>query len=75
MTTFSTDRNPDPACCPLCGQPNRCAMEVARETGVAQPPCWCASVQFEPALLAQIPAEARDRACVCHACATQEAAP
>jgi hypothetical protein len=47
-------------------------MEVERETGTPQPPCWCTSVQFPPALLEQIPAEARHLACVCHACATQD---
>ena len=64
-----------PARCPLCGQPNRCAMEVERETGIRQSACWCTSVQFGPALLARIPAGARDRACVCHNCATQATAP
>ena len=31
----------DPNHCPLCGQPNECAMEIERATGVKQPPCWC----------------------------------
>ena len=60
----------DPSCCPLCGQPNRCAMEVQRETGVVQPPCWCTGVTFDAVLLARVPAEAQQRACICHACAT-----
>ena len=62
----------DPSRCPLCGQPNRCAMEVQRETGVAQPPCWCTGVSFDAALLARVPAEAQQRACICHACALAE---
>lgn len=61
---------PDPALCPLCGQPNRCALQAERATGVAQPPCWCNEVTFAPALLARVPPEARRRACICHACAT-----
>ena len=61
---------PDPVQCPLCGQPNRCAMEIEKETGQAEAPCWCADVNFEPALLAQIPASSRRLACVCRACAT-----
>ena len=52
MSTPSTD----PSRCPLCGQPNRCAMEIERETGEKQGPCWCVSVDFTPALLAQVPA-------------------
>lgn len=60
---------PDPSRCPLCGQLNQCAMEAERETGVQQPPCWCTSVTFEPALLDRIAAPARGLACVCRACA------
>ena len=60
----------NPGTCPLCGQPNGCAMERQRATGQPQPPCWCTEVKFEPALLARIPAAAQRRACVCHACAT-----
>jgi len=55
--------------CPLCGQPNRCAMEVQRETGVQQPPCWCTQVDFSRELLAGLPAEAQGVACICRACA------
>lgn len=60
---------PDPARCPLCGQPNRCANEVERATGQAQPPCWCTRADFPAALLAQVPAEAVRKACICPACA------
>jgi len=60
---------PAAAVCPLCGQPNRCAMELERATGVPQPPCWCTQVKFEPALLAQVPPDAQGLACVCPACA------
>lgn len=59
----------DPARCPLCGQPNRCAMELARETGVKQGPCWCVSAVFTPELLARVPVAAQGVACVCAACA------
>ena len=58
--------------CPVCGEPNRCAMEVERETGRPQPPCWCTQVDFQREVLAQVPAEARGQACVCRACATRE---
>jgi hypothetical protein len=59
----------DASACPLCGQANRCAMEVERETGVKQPPCWCTRVDFSAELLARIPEASRRKACVCQACA------
>ncbi len=57
--------------CPLCGQPNQCAMEVERATGIKQPPCWCTQVTFTAALLEQIPESQRAKACVCAACAAK----
>ncbi|NCN72008.1 MAG: cysteine-rich CWC family protein [Betaproteobacteria bacterium] len=57
--------------CPLCGQPNQCAMEVERATGIKQPPCWCTQVSFTPELLEQIPQAKRHKACVCAACAAK----
>ncbi len=43
--------------CPLCGEQNRCAMEVARETGEPQAPCWCMAADFRNAPLAAVPQE------------------
>ncbi|MEJ8849421.1 cysteine-rich CWC family protein [Variovorax rhizosphaerae] len=63
----------DPTRCPLCGAANACAMEVARETGVAQPPCWCMSATFTAALIDSVPAPARGTACICAACAARAA--
>ncbi|WP_298932505.1 cysteine-rich CWC family protein [uncultured Ramlibacter sp.] len=60
----------DPRHCPLCGQANGCAMEAARVTGQEQPPCWCMQVDFQRAVLLQIPSAARGLACICRACAT-----
>jgi hypothetical protein len=60
---------PDPARCPLCGQPNRCAMEMAREPGAAASPCWCTQAEFASDLLARVPPAVRGRACICAACA------
>ncbi|MDP3700331.1 MAG: cysteine-rich CWC family protein [Hylemonella sp.] len=59
----------DPCRCPLCGQPNGCANELARATGLAQPPCWCTTVTFAPELLARVPAQAQRKACICARCA------
>ena len=58
----------DPTRCPLCGGDNRCAMEIERATGQAQPPCWCLSVSFAPELLARLPAQAEGLACICARC-------
>ena len=59
---------PDPGRCPLCGGDNRCAMEIERQTGEAQGPCWCVDATFPPELLARIPKEAEGKACICAAC-------
>ena len=63
-----SDAVPDPSCCPLCGEANRCAMEIERDSGVVQAPCWCLSASFTAALHAQIPADARGLACLCARC-------
>ena len=59
----------DPRYCPLCGQPNLCAMELARRTGLPPAPCWCMAQTIDPDTLAQIPLQALDKACLCPACA------
>ena len=53
----------DPASCPLCGETNRCA-----EVGGSSSPCWCATRQFPATLLAEVPAAAVGRACICSNC-------
>ena len=57
--------------CPLCGQPNRCAMAGARPDGAPAAPCWCTQADFSAELLARVPAEAQGRACICAACARE----
>ena len=59
----------DPCSCPLCGQPNRCAMELARSTGLPPAPCWCLQQTIAADTLAQIPAAALNQACLCPRCA------
>ena len=44
-------------------------MEVERETGLKQAPCWCTAVKFDEDLLARVPSEKRNLACICAACA------
>ncbi len=64
-----THKTPSPAeLCPLCGQPNLCAMEVEKATGVAQPPCWCTQAGFSADLLNLVPEASRGVACVCATC-------
>jgi hypothetical protein len=55
----------DPALCPLCGKANDCQLctEAAYKG-----PCWCAKVQIPEALLARVPAEQRNKACICRGC-------
>jgi hypothetical protein len=55
--------------CPLCGQANRCALELERDTGVKQGPCWCTKVDFGAELLARVRPEAQRLACICETCA------
>lgn len=61
----SNDSSIDVAQCPLCGRANECQLcTVAAYKG----PCWCAKVTIPEALLARIPAELRNKACVCREC-------
>ena len=62
---------PDPSRCPLCGEENRCAMEIARETGEAQSACWCMNADFSADLLDRVPSATRRLACICARCAAQ----
>ncbi|WP_306171857.1 cysteine-rich CWC family protein [Variovorax sp. KK3] len=56
--------------CPLCGEVNRCAVELERETGEPQGSCWCMQGSIATEVLARIPAEARGLACICARCAS-----
>ncbi|MES2187853.1 MAG: cysteine-rich CWC family protein [Pseudomonadota bacterium] len=60
----------DTSRCPLCGEANGCAQEVARATGMPAQPCWCMQTGVAASALARIPADARGRACVCAQCAS-----
>ena len=60
---------PDPQHCPLCGEVNRCAMELAKKSGITQPACWCTQANFSPSLLASVPPASQGLACICAACA------
>jgi hypothetical protein len=55
--------------CPICGHNNKCAKESERESGIKQTePCWCMEVKFDVDLLARVPLEKRNLACICLEC-------
>ena len=55
----------NPNQCPLCGAANECELSSdAPHKG----PCWCARVEMPEALLAQVPENLRNRACICRGC-------
>jgi hypothetical protein len=55
----------NPAQCPLCSAPNQCLLGSA----VAfKGRCWCAQEEIPDELLARVPENFRNRACVCRAC-------
>lgn len=58
-----------PNLCPACGHSNRCTLADPR---TATRPCWCFSVSIEPERLEALPAELRDKACLCPRCAGLE---
>ena len=57
----------DPCLCPLCGQPNACAM--ASPGAAPSGPCWCTRVHFSVDLLKRVPEASKNKACICAACA------
>jgi len=61
-------QNPPQHLCPLCGQPNQCAMHAQRDGTHASQACWCTQVKIGADLLDRIPDQARGQACVCAAC-------
>ena len=55
----------NPNQCPLCGAANDCQLcSPAAYKG----PCWCARVEMPAALLARVPENFRNRACICRDC-------
>jgi len=51
--------------CPLCGQPNRCAMAEEHPVGA----CWCVSIRLTADMLEAVPTEDRGVRCICETCA------
>jgi len=59
----------DPTRCPICHEPNVCAMEKAKATGTKPERCWCMDAVFTPAVMDQVPDAAKGKACICAKCA------
>ena len=51
--------------CPLCGRPNDCQLCTV---DAYKGPCWCAKVKIPAELIARVPAELQNRACICRDC-------
>jgi hypothetical protein len=51
--------------CPLCGGLNDCQL---CSLAVYKGPCWCMKVKIPDELIARVPAESRNKACICRAC-------
>ena len=62
---------PDTAHCPLCGQPNQCAIAA----GQPAQSCWCMQRTIPAAALAALPADRRGTVCICPACGAPAPAP
>ncbi len=55
----------NPSACPLCGGANECRLcSPAPYKGR----CWCAQVDISNELVARVPEDLRNRACICPAC-------
>ncbi|WP_166358549.1 cysteine-rich CWC family protein [Pseudomonas akapageensis] len=61
---------PDSTICPACGARNSCTLADPR---TVDQPCWCFEVSIAPGVLEALPAELRDKACLCPRCAQVEA--
>ncbi|MFM9990603.1 MAG: cysteine-rich CWC family protein [Burkholderiaceae bacterium] len=63
------DKVIDPSMCPICGEPNKCAQEIAKATRKPPERCWCMTATFSSEVLDRVPEEAKNKACICSKCA------
>lgn len=63
MTPLDAE-NTDTTLCPLCGSDNACA----RAADPTAENCWCSKVTFPAAVFEQLPAEEKNRRCICAEC-------
>ena len=69
MKPASSVVTPLAAICPLCGQPNACAPV---QGGNSDRPCWCVDTTFSAELLARVPENLRQVACICQTCVAKQ---
>ncbi|PHR81083.1 MAG: hypothetical protein COA59_16475 [Colwellia sp.] len=57
-----------PTLCPLCNKSNNCGNDSSCDSSLD---CWCSdqSIQFSETLLTKIPRTAKNKVCICKACA------
>ncbi|WP_311971405.1 cysteine-rich CWC family protein [Pseudomonas baltica] len=60
----------DHTLCPACGASNACTLA---NPATADQPCWCFTVNIDPAILEALPTELRNQACLCPRCAQVDA--
>jgi len=51
--------------CPLCDQPNRCAMAEGESVSA----CWCTNIRLTVDMLEAVPTKDRGVRCICATCA------
>ena len=65
--------NIDPTRCPICHEPNVCAVEKAKLPGTKPERCWCLDAVFTTDVMNKVPEVARGKACICAKCANEVA--
>jgi prepilin-type N-terminal cleavage/methylation domain-containing protein/prepilin-type processing-associated H-X9-DG protein len=63
MNSIQTVCQPDK--CPLCGEPNDCQLCT---NAAYKGPCWCVTAKIPDELIARVPPELQNKACICRAC-------
>jgi hypothetical protein len=61
----------DPSKCPLCGEGNNCQNICGDKD--ANKNCWCKDVKVPKQLLEAVPAQSKNKACICQRCVTKAA--
>jgi hypothetical protein len=54
----------DAGVCPLCGEPNKCAMKI--DPNATE--CWCDSIIIPQELLDKLPVKSIGKDCICKNC-------
>ena len=61
----------DACVCPICGEPNQCAIELAKVSDTPIEECWCISVKISEETLSKVPHHLLNKACICNKFATK----